>query len=66
MLKWPNRLGRIKGAEFKYRNKIGQDVAIEALRECWRERMCDMEEVVYCAWICRVARVMKPYLEMLS
>ena len=28
---------------FKYRNKIGLDVAIEALRECWRSRRCTMD-----------------------
>lgn len=51
---------------FKYRNKVGLDVAIEALQDCWRERMCDMDELTYYAQICRVGRVMKPYLEMLG
>jgi predicted transcriptional regulator of viral defense system len=30
---------------FKYRNKIGLDVALEALRECWRERRCTMDDL---------------------
>jgi predicted transcriptional regulator of viral defense system len=51
---------------FKYRNKIGVDVAIEALRESWRARKCTMEELWHYATICRVANVMRPYLESLS
>ncbi|MDY0041568.1 MAG: type IV toxin-antitoxin system AbiEi family antitoxin domain-containing protein [Desulforhabdus sp.] len=50
---------------FKYRNKIGLDVALEALRECWRERRCTMDDLWYYAKICRVANVMRPYLESL-
>ncbi len=50
---------------FKYRNKIGLDVALEALRESWRERRFTMDEVDRYAKICRVQRVMKPYLEAL-
>lgn len=48
---------------FKYRNKIGLDVAMEALRECLRERKATMDELWRYAGICRVANVMKPYLE---
>ena len=50
---------------FKYRNKIGLDVALEALREAWRERRFTMDEIDRYARICRVQRVMKPYLEAL-
>lgn len=50
---------------FKYRNKIGLDVAIEALRDCQRSRKCTMDELWEYATICRVANVMKPYLESL-
>ncbi|HKW08804.1 MAG TPA: hypothetical protein VJO33_00405, partial [Gemmatimonadaceae bacterium] len=50
---------------FKYRNKIGLDVAIEALREAWRARRFTMEELDGYAAICRVQRVMRPYLEAL-
>lgn len=50
---------------FKYRNKIGLDVALEALREAWRERRFTMDEMDRYARICRVQRVMKPYLEAL-
>lgn len=51
---------------FKYRNKIGLDVALEALRECRRERRCTSEELWHYAKVCRVANVMRPYLEAIS
>jgi len=51
---------------FKYRNKIGLDVALEALRECWRERRATMDEFWHYAKICRMANVMRPYLAMLT
>jgi len=50
---------------FKYRNKIGLEVALEALRESWRERRFTMDELDHYAQICRVHTVMKPYLEAL-
>ncbi len=50
---------------FKYRNKIGLDVALEALREAWRARRFKMAELDRYADICRVQRVMRPYLEAL-
>jgi hypothetical protein len=50
---------------FKYRNKIGLDVALEGLREAWRDRRFTMDEMDGFARICRVERVMKPYLEAL-
>jgi predicted transcriptional regulator of viral defense system len=51
---------------FKYRNKIGLDVAIEALRECRRARHCTMDDLWHYAAICRVRNVMRPYLESLA
>jgi len=51
---------------FKYRNKIGLDVAIEALREVWRARRLTMDELDRYARICRVQRVIRPYLEVLA
>jgi predicted transcriptional regulator of viral defense system len=50
---------------FKYRNKIGLDVCLEALREIWRERRATMEDIDHYARICRVHNVMRPYLEAL-
>jgi predicted transcriptional regulator of viral defense system len=51
---------------FKYRNKIGLDVALEALQESWRDRRCTMDELWHYAKICRVSNVMRPYLESLT
>lgn len=51
---------------FRFRNKIGVDVAIEALREYHRERRGTMEELMHFARIDRVDRVMRPYLESLA
>jgi predicted transcriptional regulator of viral defense system len=50
---------------FKYRNKIGLDVALEALREAWRDRRITMDEMDRYARICRVEHVMRPYVEAL-
>ncbi len=47
---------------FKFRNKIGLDVAIEALRD-YRRRHGSTDELWHYAQISRVARVMRPYLE---
>jgi predicted transcriptional regulator of viral defense system len=50
---------------FKYRNKIGLDVAIEALRDCWRQKRATTDQLWHYAKVCRVARVIRPYLESL-
>ena len=50
---------------FKYRNKIGFDVALEALRDVYRQKKSTMNELFEAAKVCRVANVMKPYLESL-
>lgn len=51
---------------FKYRNKIGIDVSVEALREAWSRRRFTIEELDRYAAICRVQQVMRPYLEALT
>lgn len=48
---------------FKYRNKIGLDVAIEALRDYRRRHPRGADELWRYARICRVANVMRPYME---
>lgn len=50
---------------FKYRNKIGLDVALEALREGWRARRFTLNDLDRYARVCRVQRVMQPYIEAL-
>jgi predicted transcriptional regulator of viral defense system len=51
---------------FKFRNKIGLDVALEALRDSWRERRLTMDDLWRAARVCRVTNVMRPYLESLA
>jgi len=51
---------------FKYRNKIGLDVALEALKDAWQSRNLNMDDLWRYAKICRVANVIRPYLETLS
>ena len=51
---------------FRYRNKIGLDVALEALREGWRERKISTDALWTYARLNRVANVMRPYLETLT
>ncbi len=48
---------------FKYRNKFGLDIAIEALREGWRNRRFSIDELNHYTRICRVEKVITPYLE---
>ena len=48
---------------FKFRHKVGLDVALEALKDAWRQRKLDMDQVTRFARINRVEKVMQPYLE---
>lgn len=50
---------------FKFRNKIGLDVAMEALRDGWHKKLFTMDELSEAAKICRVAKIITPYMEML-
>jgi predicted transcriptional regulator of viral defense system len=51
---------------FKYRGKLGLDVAIEALRECLAKKRATRDEIWRYAGVDRVQNVMRPYLEALS
>lgn len=51
---------------FKYRNKVGIDVAIEALRDFCRLNRGQATELARFASICRVTRVMQPYLDAIT
>jgi predicted transcriptional regulator of viral defense system len=51
---------------FKYRNKIGTDVALEALHDGWAQQKVSMEELLHYADIDRVSNVMRPYMESIS
>jgi hypothetical protein len=51
---------------FRYRHKIGIDVALEAFKEGWQEKRFTLKEINDIASKCRMARVIKPYLESLA
>jgi predicted transcriptional regulator of viral defense system len=51
---------------FKFRNQIGLDVAIEALKEGWYKRKFSMDELMECAKTCRVNKVIQPYAKTIA
>ena len=51
---------------FKYRNKIGTSIALDALRDAWRARKATSDELWKFAKVCRVQRIMTPYMETLE
>ncbi|MEK7838863.1 MAG: type IV toxin-antitoxin system AbiEi family antitoxin [candidate division NC10 bacterium] len=51
---------------FRYRNKVGIDVAMEALRDAVRSRITTVDEIVRAAEACRIRTVIGPYLEAVS
>lgn len=51
---------------FKYRNKIGLDVALEALRDGWAQRKVTVDALWHYASIKLVANVMRPYLQSVT
>jgi len=51
---------------FKYRNKIGMDVAIESLKEGLTDRRFTRDEIWQYSKFCRVNNVMRPYLESMT
>jgi len=57
------RAGYFVADAFKYRSKLGLDVALEALRTWRGRRGAVIERLLEQARVCRVERVMRPYLE---
>lgn len=51
---------------FKFRNKLGLDVALEALKDYLGKYRGKTDELWHYAGVCRVTNVMRPYLEALS
>ncbi|MCC6197741.1 MAG: type IV toxin-antitoxin system AbiEi family antitoxin domain-containing protein [Burkholderiales bacterium] len=51
---------------FKYRNKLGVDVAVEALQDFSRKHRGSANDLARFARICRVSRVMQPYLDAIA
>ncbi|WP_231993085.1 type IV toxin-antitoxin system AbiEi family antitoxin domain-containing protein [Mitsuaria sp. 7] len=50
---------------FKFRNKVGLDVGIEALRDGWTQKAFTADDLWNCAVVDRVSNVMRPYMESL-
>ena len=50
---------------FKFRNKIGMDAALEALREGYRRKLFTIPELIAEARVCRVVKIISPYIESL-
>jgi predicted transcriptional regulator of viral defense system len=48
---------------FRFRNKLGLDVALEALTDSWRSKRLKLDELTQVATKLRIQRVMQPYLE---
>lgn len=48
---------------FKFRNKIGIDVALEALQETFMSRKASSDEIWEAAKVCRVSNIIRPYME---
>ncbi len=48
---------------FRFRTKVGLDVALEALAEAWRAKRVNLDELHRIATSLRIQRVMQPYLE---
>ena len=48
---------------FKFRNKIGLDIALEALKDSRQRKLCTNDEIWEYAKLCRVSNIMKPYME---
>lgn len=51
---------------FKHRNKIGMDVALEALKDARAQGRASFDDLWRCAKVCRVSKVMRPYMEAVA
>ncbi len=51
---------------FRFRNRIGVNIAVEALRDAWRNKKATSEELWHHAKVCRVLNVMRPYFDSLA
>ena len=51
---------------FKYRNKIGLDIAMEALKLYWQRKKTNISKLLEYAKICRCEKIINPYIEMIA
>ena len=59
-------LEKTLAALFKFRNKIGPHIAVDALRAAINQRRVQLDTLWYYAALCRVERVMRPYVDALT
>ena len=48
---------------FRYRNKFGLDMAVEALQDAFKRRIVTVDEIERSAEVCRMRTVMRPYMQ---
>lgn len=51
---------------FKFRNRVGLDVAIEALKDCLKQNKATRDEIYKASKICRVWNIIRPYMEAIE
>ena len=51
---------------FRFRNRIGVNIAVEGLRDAWRNKKITSDELWHYAKVCRVLNVMRPYFDSLA
>ena len=51
---------------FKFRNRVGMDIAVEALKDCLAQQLATPAKIWKFAEICRIKTIVKPYLEALT
>jgi predicted transcriptional regulator of viral defense system len=51
---------------FRFRNRIGVNIAVEALRDAWKNKKATADELWQFAKICRVLNIMRPYFDSLA
>jgi predicted transcriptional regulator of viral defense system len=51
---------------FRFRHRIGVNIAVEALRDAWQNKKVTSDELWRCAKVCRVLNVMRPYFDSLA
>ena len=51
---------------FRFRNRIGVNIAVEALRDAWRNKKATSDELWHYAKVCRVLNILRPYFDSLT
>ena len=51
---------------FRFRNRIGVNIAVEALRDAWRNKKATSDELWHYAKVCGVLNILRPYFDSLT